>query len=113
MNSDYDAWISEPIDGEAVAWFEKEMGLSREGLFQIFARAKSIVQELKPNEELLDLTYDTDLGNWFIQFSRPESNGRWRIYVYRNDDFIKGRPVEESDSEATDEAHTEGGCNDR
>jgi hypothetical protein len=104
MNSDYDAWISEPIDDEAVAWFQEKMGLSRESLFQIFARAKSIVQELKPNEDLLDLTYDTNRGNWYIQFSRPDADGRWKVYIYRNDDFIKGRPIDESGDEAADEA---------
>jgi hypothetical protein len=92
MNSDYDAWISEPIDDEDRAWVKEQMGLSQADLSQIFARAKSIVQELKPNEDLLNLTYDTNCGNWYIYFTRPENGGRWRIHVYRNDDFIKGRP---------------------
>jgi hypothetical protein len=64
------------------AWFKEEIGLSREDLFRICAKAKEIVQELKPNDELLNLTYDTD-GRWYINFARSDTDGRWKIHVFK------------------------------
>jgi hypothetical protein len=100
MNSAYDAWISDEqlqsFDDEDVAWFKEEMGLSRDGLFRIFARAKQIVEQFKPNDEFLSLTYDTDCGNWYIHFDPTDSDGRptdvharWRVSVYRHEEHLK------------------------
>lgn len=91
-DSGWDVTLSDPpLDAEDLAWFKEEMGLSRKDLLGIFARAKSIERELKPNDELLDLTY-WHPGNWYIEFSRrhPQTNGRWRVYVYRDpDNFLE------------------------
>ena len=91
---DYDAWISDEnlqsFDDEDFAWFKEEMGLSRDSLFRIFARAKEIVEQFKPNDEFLSLTYDTDCGNWYIHFNDlPDANGRWHVSVYRHEEDLK------------------------
>jgi hypothetical protein len=83
-NCDYDAWISEPISDDDVAWFQQEMGLSRDSLFRIFASAKDIVEQFKPNDEYLDLSYDVR-GGWHIYFKRTDTNGRWNVVVYREE----------------------------
>jgi hypothetical protein len=85
MNSKYDAWINGSLNDADVAWFKEEMGLSREDLFRVFARAKDIVQELRPNDELQGLTYDTDVGNWYLYFDSPVPNGHLHVSIYRKD----------------------------
>jgi hypothetical protein len=90
MNWRYDTWISDEqlqsLSDADLAWFKSELALSREDLGRIFARATEIVQGLCPNDEVL-LTYDSDCGNWYIDFSRPDTNGQWKVSLYRNDHF--------------------------
>jgi hypothetical protein len=83
ITHEWDACITEPIDDEDVAWFQQELELSREDLLGILAKAKEIEQELKPNDELLDLTYDPDVGNWYITFGNDDAKGQWRVHIYR------------------------------
>jgi hypothetical protein len=84
MNWRYDTWISDEqlqsLNEEDLAWFKSEIGLSREDLGRILARAKEIVQGLCLNDEVL-ITYDSDVGNWYIDFSRPDTNGQWKVSV--------------------------------
>jgi hypothetical protein len=105
MNTDYDVWFNEEqlqaFDDEELAWFKEEVGLSCESLFRIFERAKEIVGQFKPNDEFLELTYDTDCGNWYIHFDPPgtdehwptntptDVNGRWHVCVYRHEEHLK------------------------
>ena len=87
MTWEWDASISETqMQSISDADLREELGLSREDLGRIFARAKEIVQGLCPNDEVL-ITYDADCGNWYIDFSRPDSNGQWKVSVYRNEHF--------------------------
>jgi hypothetical protein len=78
------------LNDDDVEWSKKELGLSHEDLFRILVGAKKIVRELKPNDELLDLTYDTN-GAWYISFARndPDGRGRWKINVWREDQTVK------------------------
>jgi|SRR5215831_4734403 len=94
MTSDYDTSISEDellsLSNEDLAWFKNECGLTHEDLFRILVGAKKIVRELKPTDELQNLTYG-DGGDWYIGFDRRDTDGRghWKIQVWRNDQTIK------------------------
>jgi hypothetical protein len=78
------------LNDDDVEWYKNELGLSHEDLFRILVGAKKIVRELKPNDELLDLTYDTN-GAWYISFAPNDSDrrGRWKINVWRKDQTVK------------------------
>src|ERR1700745_3225293 len=90
-NSEWDTWLSEPINDDDIAWFQQNMSLSREDLSQIFARAKDIVRGLKPNDELLYLSYDTDHGNWYLHFHSSVPNGRLHVSIHRKDAMTRSR----------------------
>jgi hypothetical protein len=91
MTSDYDTSISEDellsLSDEDLAWFKDECSLSHEDLFRILVWAKKIVRELKSNDELLDLTYDTG-GAWYIHVDRSDTKGCWHISVRREDQSL-------------------------
>lgn len=92
MNSSLDTWISEEqlvsIDDEELAWFKDALGLSREDLSLIIARANEFERELKPSD-ILDMTYDTD-GGWYIHCTRvyPDTDSHWHFRIYRKDQTI-------------------------
>jgi hypothetical protein len=90
-NCEYDVWFNEEqlqsFDDEDLDWYKKEMGLSRDSLFQIFAMAKEIVEQFKPNDEFLDLSYDVR-GGWYITFKRTDTYGRWNVSVYRDEEHL-------------------------
>jgi hypothetical protein len=102
-NHQYDVWFSEEqlqgYDDEDFAWFRNEIGLSRESLFRIFARAKEIVQQFRPNDDFLDLSYDADYGNWYIHFKPDpiDTNGRWSATVYRHEEHLKEEVLSSTD----------------
>jgi hypothetical protein len=77
------------LDDDDLAWFKEKFQLSREDLCRMFVTANKIVQELHPTDEILDLTYSPDVGNWYINFHRPDTNGRWRVCIRRTDQPAK------------------------
>jgi hypothetical protein len=91
MTHEYDTSISEEqlssLDDDDYAWFKEKIGLTRDDLFRVVAEAKKILQELKPTDELLGLTYDGDNGAWHIHFKR---DGHWQI------DLLRPRQVEQA-----------------
>lgn len=95
MSEDYDVGIHEEdllsLDDENIAWFKENLGLSQDDLLDLCVSATKIEQELKPNDELLQLTYDTDNGNWYIHFHRSQDDKvRWNISIYKKDrDYIR------------------------
>jgi hypothetical protein len=76
------------LNDDDVEWYENELGLSHEDLFRILVGAKKIGRELKPTDEILYLTYDTN-GAWYISFDRRDTGGRWKIEVWRKDQTVK------------------------
>jgi hypothetical protein len=89
MTPQWDTAITEEelqsLTDDDLAWWKEEIGLSREDLFRLFARAKEIAQELQSNEELLlGLTYNTN-GGWYIDFICSDDDGRWKIHAYKED----------------------------
>jgi hypothetical protein len=94
MTWNYDTSIDEEellsLSDEDLKWFKDECGLTHEDLFRILVGAKKIVRELKPNDELQELTYH-DGGDWYIGFDRRDTDGRgrWKIQVWRKDRFLK------------------------
>ena len=101
MNCNYDAWFNEEdsqsYDDEDFAWFKEEMGLSREELFRTVARAKEIVQHFKPNDEFVDLIYNSDHGDWSIYFNPVDATGRWSVHVCRHEEHLKEEVSKERD----------------
>jgi hypothetical protein len=88
MTSEYDAWITEDkllsATDEELGWFKDELGLTREDLHLAFARMKEIKQQLRSDDDILDLTYDTG-GGWYIAWSRKDPGGEWHVHIHRKD----------------------------
>jgi hypothetical protein len=97
MTSQYDTWISEEqlwsLNNDELTWFKDECGLSHEDLFRILLRAKKIARELRPNDDLLELTFDTG-GAWYIRAERSDTKGWWNICVRRADLSMRRQQAE-------------------
>lgn len=93
LNWRYDASITEDdlSNDYALAWCQTEMGLSREDLKRLFARAKEIVAELKATD-ILTLTYDVK-GAWFVTFNRKDGDGEWYAHIIREENMIKRHEI--------------------